>query len=178
MVSSVISSVVTMVMLMWNESLHNILAKLMGSFAFASFESLWWMAGMALMVGLFVMLFSRSLDILLLGDAHAHSVGVSPWVRRGALIIASVAAAVVAGFFGIISFVGLMGPHLARRFVGSSHVPLFWISILLGANIMMLADLLARGLVYPMEIPVGVFTSVAGGVFFLYLIFRGLGRWS
>jgi iron complex transport system permease protein len=124
------------------------------------------------------MLFSKHLDVLLLGDEYAHSVGVSPWIRRGALVIASISTAIVAGFFGIISFVGLMGPHLARRFIGSSHSKLFWFSAILGADIMVIADLLSRGVIYPMEIPVGVFTSVAGGIFFLYLIFRWMGRWS
>jgi iron complex transport system permease protein len=111
---------------------------------------------------------------MLMGDEIAHGVGVNvSYFRLVYLILASLAAAFVAAFYGIVSFVGLMAPHIARLIVGDKHIYKLLLSVEIGAILLVAGDFFSRGLLYPMEIPIGVFTSVIGGLFFLYLVVRG-----
>jgi iron complex transport system permease protein len=94
---------------------------------------------------------------------------------------ASLAAAAAVSASGIIGFVGLIAPHSVRLFTGPAHRRLLPASALAGALILILADTLARTIVSPMEIPLGIITSLAGAPFFLYLLAkhgRNLGRLS
>lgn len=116
---------------------------------------------------------ARQLDLLQLGDTEARRLGVSLRVQKRRLVICS-AAAVGAGvsLSGIIGFVGLVVPHLVRMLGGANHAYLLPAAALLGAGLMIVADLVARTLVAPAEIPVGLVTSAIGGPFFLWLIIR------
>ena len=120
------------------------------------------------------------LNALLLGEDEAGHLGV-PVERVKRIIVALVALAVGAGvaLTGIIAFVGLVVPHLLRLAIGPDHRIVLPGSILLGATLMLFADLLARTLVIPAELPVGVLTSCVGGPFFLWLLMRrrGVASW-
>jgi iron complex transport system permease protein len=129
-----------------------------------------------------VFVFHRSLDLIIQGDEVAESLGVE--VNRTRFIIAagaSLAAAAAVSAAGIIGFAGLIAPHGARLFVGPSHKRLIPASALAGALILMAADTLARIIIPPMEIPLGIITGLGGAPFFLYLLARhgrSLGRLS
>jgi iron complex transport system permease protein len=85
-----------------------------------------------------------------------------------AVLLASITTAVA----GVLGFVGLIGPHLARLFVGSEHKVLIPFSMLMGSFIVLLADTVGRRLLYPHEIPAYIVMAVAGGPFFIFLLLR------
>jgi iron complex transport system permease protein len=113
------------------------------------------------------------LDALLLGEREAGLLGfdVEPAKRR---IVVATAAAVGAGVAaaGVIGFVGLVVPHLVRLMAGAGHRLLLPASALLGGTLMLCADMLARTVVIPAELPIGLVTALLGGPFFLWLLIR------
>ena len=125
-------------------------------------------------VGLIIALFLiRSANVLQLGDDAARNLGFNVNLTRLAIsavavFLAGTATAVV----GIISFVGLIVPHIARMLMGSDHKYTIPFSIIFGAIVLLVADTLARTIGGPIEIPVGVIMSIIGGPFFLYLLRR------
>ncbi|MGK7868744.1 FecCD family ABC transporter permease [Falsiroseomonas sp. E2-1-a20] len=130
----------------------------------------------ALLVGLPVLglcALARPLDALLLGEAEAFHLGQRvEWVKRVAVLLAAVAVAAGVAFTGLIGFVGLVVPHLLRLGFGSGHRLVLPGSALLGASLLVLADLVARSLAAPAELPVGVVTALLGAPFFLWLLRR------
>ena len=173
-VSALLSSIITLILIMWNNSLHNVMAWLMGSFSMADWEKIVIQFIVVVFVGMFSIVNLRILDIILIGDEVAHSVGVDIYKSKLMfLIVASLSATFVASFFGIISFIGLMAPHIARLLVGDSHFYKLIMASQIGAILLILGDFLSRSILYPMEVPIGVFTSFVGAMFFLYLVFCG-----
>ena len=116
---------------------------------------------------------SRKLDLLQLGEPEAYRLGVDVKKLKYKVIISSaITVGVSVSLSGMIGFVGLVVPHLVRLLGGVNHNYLLPGSALLGAGLMMSADLLSRILVQPAELPVGLITSAIGAPFFLWLIFR------
>ena len=113
--------------------------------------------------------------LLGLGDATAQSFGldVKRFVPRAVLLGSIVVAAAVA-YGGLVAFVGLAAPHIARWLVGPMHRNVLLASALVGAIIVTIADALARSILPPAEVPLGLITAVAGGPFFIYLLARRL----
>lgn len=124
------------------------------------------------LIGLGLSLFLiRSTNVLQLGDESAKNLGFN--VSRTRLVISAVAvflAAISTAVVGIISFIGLIVPHIARLLMGSDHKYTIPFSMVLGAIVLLIADTLARTIGGSIEIPVGVITSIVGGPFFLYLL--------
>jgi iron complex transport system permease protein len=119
---------------------------------------------------------ARTLNAQELGDDVAQGVGVAVERKRMILIVVSVAlAAAAVGIAGGIGFVGLMAPHMARKLVGASYGGLLPVSALLGGLFVLLADLAARTLFVPLDIPAGVFTAAVGAPFFMYLLYKSRG---
>lgn len=119
---------------------------------------------------------ARTLNAQELGDDVAQGVGVAVERKRLILIVVSVAlAAAAVGIAGGIGFVGLMAPHMARKLVGASYGGLLPVSALLGGLFVLLADLAARTLFVPLDIPAGVFTAAVGAPFFMYLLYKSRG---
>ena len=117
---------------------------------------------------------SRDLDVLRLGDDVATSLGVNvKRVRMMALALASLLAASVVSYAGLLGFVGLIVPHIAKRLSKGNNRILMIISTLVGSIIVMLADLLGRVLIAPSEIPVGIIMAFIGAPFFLILLLIG-----
>lgn len=116
---------------------------------------------------------ARRLDLLALGERNARHLGVNVEVLRIAMIcvVALLTGAAVA-FAGIISFVGLVIPHLMRMILGPAHLPLITASALGGALLLSLADLGARTLVPMVDMPIGMLTALVGGPFFFWLLRR------
>ena len=109
--------------------------------------------------------------IILLGFSVSLAVRVGR-VRMLCLICASASAAAVVSFAGLLGFVGLIVPHLARRLTGSRTGPLLWVSALTGSILVLTADLLGRVLFAPSEVPVGIVMAFIGAPFFFYLLLR------
>lgn len=157
------------------ENTRSIMFWLLGSLGLAAWDHMLALAFGATLLGLILsVLFSRQLDALLLGDDTAHSLGVSPtkwrtiFVIGCCLIIGPVVAAA-----GTIGFVGLVVPHLARYLIGARHAPLLPTTALMGAILMVWADVLSRILLAPQEIPVGIITALLGAPFLILLLRRG-----
>jgi iron complex transport system permease protein len=118
-----------------------------------------------------IFMYSRELNVLLLGEETAHNLGGSPeFVKKLMLAVAAVMTSVAVAFTGIIGFVGLMVPHIMRLIVGPDHRILIIASALGGAAFLMWADAIARSFIE--LLPVGVVTALCGGPFFLYLLRR------
>jgi iron complex transport system permease protein len=118
-------------------------------------------------------LYAKELDVQSLGDAAAVGLGSRLQASRLMLIFYSVALAGAAvGVAGTISFIGLLAPHMARKLAGRSYRVVIPVSALLGAILLLLADLAGRTLFQPLDIPAGVFTASIGAPFFLFLLFR------
>ncbi|WP_398440858.1 FecCD family ABC transporter permease [Sedimentibacter sp.] len=121
----------------------------------------------------YVMMKSRILDVLTLGDEIAYGLGASVEGERRKLLGAAVAlAASCVAVSGSISFVGLISPHLARKLVGPRHTVLLPACAMVGAVLVSAADTIARVIVQPSEIPTGIMVAIIGAPYFLYLLAR------
>lgn len=120
---------------------------------------------------------ARALNAFLLGETEAHHLGIDV-ERVKMLIVVLVAMAVGAGvaMAGVIGFVGLVVPHLIRLTAGPDHRVLLPGSALLGASLLVGADLIARTIAVPSEVPIGIVTALVGGPFFLWLLLRDRGK--
>jgi iron complex transport system permease protein len=124
-----------------------------------------------------VLAFSRDLDVLALGDDQARHMGLAPGQVRFALLATiTVMTGAAVACAGPIGFVGLIVPHAVRLVLGPSHARLLVASALAGAAFLVWADLGARLILRPVELPVGLITAFLGVPFFLYLLQRGVAR--
>lgn len=120
----------------------------------------------------YFMLKSRELDILTFGDEQAQSAGVSTRREKALiLLVTAVLSGTSVAFAGVIGFVDLISPHIARRIFGAEHRLLLPMSALIGGTFMVLCDLAARTVMPPNELPVGVVTSLIGAPFFARVFF-------
>ena len=94
-------------------------------------------------------------------------------MRMVGMVLSSMLAAVVVSFMGIIGFIGLVAPHMTRRIIGGDHRFLIPGSALVGAILLMGSDTIARTVISPLVIPVGVITAFLGGPLFIYLLIKG-----
>ena len=128
-------------------------------------------------ISLFLLEFSaRHLDVLVCGEDSAQTLGLNyKFIRNYTLIVGSLAASCAVCSGGIISFVGLIAPHIARKIYGPLHKVLIFESMLYGALLMLLADTLARTVVAPSELPVGIITSLVGVPCFIAVLVKMSG---
>ena len=126
---------------------------------------------------LVLLLCGRALDVLAVGDDEARSLGVHPGrLRLIVILAASLATASAVAVSGLIGFVGLIIPHVARRLVGGAHALVLPVSLLAGGAFLVLADLVARVVIAPAELPLGVVTAFIGAPFFAGLLWAGARR--
>ncbi len=145
----------------------------MGSLGQAQWSTLLATASLILPASLGIWLLSKRLNLLQLGDEEAHYLGVDvKTTQRHLLILSALLVAASVAISGVIGFVGLVVPHLVRMWLGSDHRWLVPGSMLAGAMLLLVADTLARTIVAPAEMPVGLLTSLIGGPWFLAMIFR------
>ena len=167
------SAVVTVLMISANQDMHAIIYWLMGSFSGRG----WADVEIALVTLPFMavpLFFTAEMDILLQGEKRALELGVEvERTKRLLLVTAGVLTALAVSVSGIIGFVGLVVPHIVRLLVGPGHRALLPVSLLVGAAMMVVADLLSRMVISPNEIPVGVVTTFVGAPLFVYLLRRG-----
>ena len=170
---ALLSSIVSYLIISSGDKLHSIMFWLMGSFSLSQ----WSEAIMVLpymLVGLVVLLlYARSLNLMQLDEEQAQQLGIN--VERLKLVLLGAATLITAAavsFVGIIGFVGIIIPHAVRLIWGADYRFLLPLSILTGAIFLILADILARTVLAPVEIPIGVITAICGAPFFLYLLRR------
>ncbi|MDO8697573.1 MAG: iron ABC transporter permease, partial [Pseudomonas sp.] len=145
----------------------------MGSLNGASYARLWPLLLVLVLVACWLPRRAAALNALLLGESEARHLGFEVERLKRELVFCTalgVGAAVAAA--GLIGFVGLVVPHLLRLLVGPDHRILLPASALAGASLLLLADLLARLLLAPAELPIGIVTALLGAPFFLYLLVR------
>jgi iron complex transport system permease protein len=173
-VGVVLGAVTSLVMLMSPEVMQSMQTFMLGSTGFVGWTSwLLMVAAWVLCVAVAWML-SPVLDGLSLGEATATSLGLPLAQMRVALVVVlALATGTAVAQTGLIAFVGLAAPHLVRSVAKTTHQRLIVLSSLMGGVLLMGADVLARGLMAPQELPVGVLTAVLGGGYLLWLMHRG-----
>jgi iron complex transport system permease protein len=173
-VGVVLGAMTHLVLLFSPDSLQAMQAFMLGSTAFVGWTSAALMAGVWAVCVVAAWLLARVLDGLSLGDATAISLGLPVAPMRAALVaVLALATGTAVAQTGLIAFVGLAAPHLVRSIVKTTHGHLMLLSSLVGGVLLMAADTLARGLLAPQELPVGVLTAVLGGGYLLWLMHRG-----
>lgn len=134
------------------------------------------LAGLGLLI-LLSLPWARDLNILTRGEASALSLGVAVReLRWGSYLIAAIATALAVITAGSIGFVGLLAPHLARLLLGADHRFALPGAVLIGGSLVMLADLLARTLIAPQQLPAGTLLALIGAPLFLVLLYRQSGQ--
>jgi len=170
---ALLAAIVSYLIITSGEEMHGILFWLMGSFSL----SRWSEVGVALpyvVVGVGVLLlYARSLNVMQVGEEQAQQLGVN--VERLKLVLLTAATLVTAAavsFVGIIGFVGIIIPHAVRLIWGPDYRFLLPLAVLVGAIFLILADVVARTVLSPSEVPIGIITALCGAPFFLYLLRR------
>lgn len=176
-VSSFATAMTSLIMLLSTDELHRAVNWMVGGFALGGWEPV--LASLPyLLIGLAVLaLLGRQLNVLQFGDEQARQMGLD--VERSKLIIvvaATLVAATAVAFSGIIAFVGLIVPHVVRLLWGPDYRRTLPLAILVGGSFLLAADVVARVVLAPRELPVGVITAVVGAPFFLWLLYRTKGR--
>ena len=175
-ISSILSAAIDAVSILFPEAALGANAFMVGRLAGVTLEMLRLPALLTVLASGAALALSYELDLLSLGDEVAQSVGLSTRLARSALLtLAAVLCGAAVSFAGLVGFVGLLVPHAARFLVGTRHRDLLLASMLLGALLVTVCDLLGRVLFAPFELPVGILLSLLGGPFFLWLLFRQRG---
>jgi iron complex transport system permease protein len=164
-------SIVSYLIINSGEKMHGIIFWLMGSFALSDWSEVKIVLPYVVVGVAVILLYSRSLNIMQLDEEQAQQLGIN--VERVKLILLAAATLITAAavcFVGTIGFVGIIIPHAVRLVWGPDYRFLLPLSVLSGALFLILADLIARTVLSPTEIPIGVITAVCGAPFFLYLL--------
>ncbi|HAK47194.1 MAG TPA: iron ABC transporter [Spirochaeta sp.] len=169
----IFQAIISFLMILNQDKMERIVFWMMGSFSYADWDKVRISAGVVIICIIIININALKLNILSLGTSEAHSLGINPEAAgMFFLLISCLLTAAVVSTSGIIGFVGLIVPHLLRLFTGSDHRKLLPAAAAGGACLMMLADIAARSVMAPREIPVGVITAFIGGPFFLIMLRR------
>ena len=172
-ISAFISAIISLLMLLNHDEFTRIVFWTMGGFSLTNWNSIAFSAPI-IIIGSFVMyVFSRDLNAILTGEEVAEHLGVNTeFIKKIILVLGSLVTATAVSVGGIIGFVGLIVPHVSRLIVGPDNRILVPFSALSGAIFLTLADTLARFILRPTEVPIGIITATFGGPFFLYLLIK------
>jgi iron complex transport system permease protein len=171
--SALLGSVVSYLTISSAERLHSIIFWLMGSFAMSRWSEVGIVLPYVAAGTSVIIVMARLLNVMQLDEEQAQQLGIN--VERLKIILLAAATLVTAAsvaFVGTIGFVGIIIPHAVRLIWGADHRFLLPLAVLTGAIFMILTDLLARTVLSPTEIPIGVITAICGAPFFLYLLRR------
>lgn len=172
-INAFLSSLMSFLLLLSDKSLHESIYWLMGGFSGRGWEHVYIILPYFVISILILFFFTRDLNIMLLGDEQAQNLGVNVrQTRRIIIVFTSLLTASAVSVSGVIGFVGLVVPHILRILIGPDNRNLFPASLLGGAILLTLSDLVARTALSPIEIPVGIVTSLIGAPFFLSLLMK------
>jgi len=171
--SAMLGSITYFIMIFKVNDIVKVIFWIMGGLTSASWSRFIILAPLVTVLVVISGFFMRDLNIISLGDRRAVQLGVqTEKVKKIMLVMASFIAAVAVSVSGIIGFVGLITPHILRLIVGPDHKILYPTSAIAGGIVLLISDTLARTVLMPREIPVGIITSIIGVPFFLYLLVR------
>ncbi len=172
-VGILLSSISELVTLVSPEALRGKQMFMLGTTSFLGWMSVAVLGGALLLVLPLAWRYARALDALVLGEASAASLGLNlPRVRLLLVVLMALATGTAVAQAGLVAFVGLVSPHIVRRLVVVTHGPLLALSALAGAVLLLAADVAARSVIAPQELPVGLLTAVLGGAYLLALLRR------
>ncbi|TET49155.1 MAG: iron ABC transporter permease [Dehalococcoidia bacterium] len=170
---ALLSSIVSYLIISSGEKIHGIMFWLMGSFSLSQWSEVIMVLPYVLTGLVVLLLYARSLNLMQLDEEQAQQLGIN--VERLKLVLLGAATLITAAavsFVGVIGFVGILIPHAVRLIWGADYRFLLPLSVLTGAIFLILADIIARTVLAPTEIPIGVITAICGAPFFLYLLRR------
>jgi iron complex transport system permease protein len=168
---ALLGAIVAYLTLTSGQMVRSILFWLSGSFALSQWREVAIVFPVVMLASAVLVMFSKSLNIMQLDEEQAQQLGVNvEWLKVSLLSVATLITAGAVSFVGIIGFVGIIVPHGVRLIWGPDNRFLLPLSMVCGAILLILGDLLARTLVAPSEIPIGVITALAGAPFFLYIL--------
>jgi iron complex transport system permease protein len=175
-VAAFLTAIQTYVQQRESETLREVYGWILGRLTTAGWREVVLIVPYALVSTAAILLHGRLIDVLAVGDDEASSLGVrAARVRLVVVAAATLATAAAVAVSGLIGFVGIIVPHTIRLLVGSSHRLLAPLSLVAGAAFLILADLAARTVIAPAELPIGVVTAIVGAPFFA-LVLRGARR--
>jgi iron complex transport system permease protein len=170
-VSIFLSAIVTIMKVIAGERLHAVVFWLIGGFSYVEWKDVWAVMPLICLGTAAAYSYARDLNILSLGEETAQHLGVEvEKVKKMLLIFGSLITAAAVSISGLISFIGLIVPHITRILIGPDHRILLPASTIVGATLLVICDAVARVIVSPAELPVGVITALSGGPFFIYLL--------
>jgi iron complex transport system permease protein len=162
-----------------DDRLHTMLFWLYGDLSQGKYTQLAVIAPFVLIASIVLYGFAKDLNIITTGDENSAQLGVDvEWVKKMSLLIVSLIMGLVVAFSGLIGFVGLIVPHLTRMAFRSDHRLLIPVGAIGGAIFLIAADTLARTMLSPSEIPVGVVTAFIGAPFFIILLRKRGSQWN
>ena len=170
---ALLGSIVSYLIISSGEEMHGIIFWMMGSFSLSQWSEIRIVLPYVAVGTAVIIIFARLLNVMQLDEEQAQQLGVN--VERLKIILLAAATLITAAsvaFVGTIGFVGIIIPHAVRLIWGADHRFLLPLSVLTAAIFMILTDLLARTVMAPTEIPIGVITAICGAPFFLYLLRR------
>lgn len=170
-VSFLFSSINSLIMIFNRDRVEQIVFWTMGSLSSATWKQVNFLFLLIIIGFILIMIYSRDLNLMLMGDEAASSLGAEvDFVKKFLLIVSSIIIASCVSVSGVIGFIGLIIPHITRMIVGPNHKTLLPFSTLGGAIFMIVCDTLSRILAPPAEIPVGAITALFGSPYFIYLL--------
>lgn len=171
--SMFVSSITSFIVVFSSNKIESITFWQMGSLSGSTYRGAMIIGVIVLIFGANILIRSKELDAFAISEKNAQHIGVD--VKRTKLIIMISVSAIIGvcvAFSGTIGFVGLIMPHLLRKFTGPSHRKLLVASLFGGAVFLLLADLIARTVLSPIELPIGVVTSFVGSILFVYIFYN------
>ena len=171
-VSMFAGSIISFIITLSHDRVNNIIYWTMGSFSGRGWEYVWLMLPFFIIGATGLLHFSRELNAFALGEEKAGYVGVdTKKIKTILLILVSILVGACVSVCGSIAFVGLVVPHITRMLIGPNHRHLMPLSILTGAILLMLTDLISRIVLNPVELPIGVVTSLIGSIIFINIFY-------
>ncbi|MFC3686798.1 FecCD family ABC transporter permease [Aquipuribacter hungaricus] len=172
-VAAFLNAIQTFVQQRYDETLRSVYSWLLGRLSTQGWSEVLTVLPYVVVAGVVVLLHRRVLDVMAVGDTEARSLGVDATRTRLVLVFAAtLGTAAVVSVSGLIGFVGIVVPHAVRLVLGGSHRVLLPVSMLLGAAFLVGADVLARTVLSPAELPIGVVTALVGAPFFVVVLRR------
>ncbi len=172
-ISTGLSAATTLIIYFNSKDYANIMHWMFGSFMDLSWSNALVIAFTVVPIILIALVYSRKMNIILLGDEHAKYLGMDTRLfKRGMMVLTAVLTAFCVAYCGVIGFIGLIIPHVCRMILGGDNRLVIPASAILGALVMLVADIFCKTVMAPAELPIGAVVAVVGVPFFLYLLIR------
>ncbi len=171
-ISLFLNAFITTIMAVNKEGLENIVRFSMGSLALKGWTYVYIIVLFVFFAMVTSFLYHKELDILTFGEENAKTLGIDvKRIKIRLIILASILTGSAIAVSGVIGFIGLVTPHVVRRVFGPTHKLNIWMNFVFGGIFLIFADMVARTVISPSELPVGAITAFVGGPFFLYIFF-------